>query len=136
MKTISIAGTTGKDAVMRRTQSGDPVLGWSVAVDDGYGDNKTTLWFDCSLWGKRGDTLAPMLKKGTRVAVSGELSTRVHDGKTYLMVNAQTVTLMSPKPSEQPKAEGPDHGEPLKGNAPANFADDLDDQIPFFMEWR
>lgn len=123
MKAISIAGTVGKDAVMRRTQSGDAVLGWSVAVDDGYGENKTTLWFDCSLWGKRGDSLSSMLKKGTRVAVSGDLSTRVHEGKTYLMVNAQNVTLMSPKPTEQPKADGPDHSRSLE--------DELDDGIPF-----
>lgn len=123
MKNVSIAGIVGKDAVMRRTQSGDAVLGWSVAVDDGYGENKTTLWFVCSLWGKRGDTLSSMLKKGTRVAVSGELSTRIHEGKTYLMVNAQSVTLMSPKPMEQPKADGLDHSQRL--------SNELDDEIPF-----
>jgi single-strand DNA-binding protein len=128
MKNISIAGTTGKDAVMRRTQSGEPVLGWSVAVDDGYGENKTTLWFDCSLWGKRGDSLVQYLKKGTKVAVSGELSTRIHEGKTYLMVSVQNVTLMGSKPAEK-QAED-------KGGSQPNFSEDLDDRIPFGAEFR
>jgi single-stranded DNA-binding protein len=32
---LTIAGNIGKDAEVRRTQSGDPVAGFSVAVDNG-----------------------------------------------------------------------------------------------------
>ena len=64
MKQIVIAGRTGKPAELRRTQNGDAVLSFSVAVDDGFGQNKKTLWFDCSVWGKRGETLKDMLPKG------------------------------------------------------------------------
>ncbi len=137
MKNITIAGGITRDSEMRRTQSGDAVLGFSVAVDDGFGDRKTTLYFECSLWGKRGDTLAPMLKKGTKVAVSGEFSTRIHEGKTYFTVSVQNVTLMSPKPAEQQgtPAKEKSYGE-QSGGAPANFADDLDDAVPFEMSWR
>lgn len=125
MKNISIAGTTGKDAVMRRTQSGDAVLGWSVAVDDGYGENKSTLWFDCSLWGKRGDSLVQYLKKGTKVAVSGELSTRVHEGKTYLMVSVQNVTLMGSKPTAEKQTTSYDEPDTRSGS------ELTDDDLPF-----
>ncbi len=38
MKQITIAGRLGKDAELRRTQGGDPVLSFPVAVDDGYGE--------------------------------------------------------------------------------------------------
>lgn len=131
MKNITIAGTVGKDAEQRRTQSGDAVLGWSVAVDDGYGEKKSTIWFDCSLWGKRGDTLSQFIKKGTKVAVSGELGTRIHDGKTYLMVSVQNVTLMGSKPAEQSSTKDQD-----KGGTYGNFSRDLDDEIPFACEWR
>ncbi len=94
MKNITIAGRTGKDAETRHTtQTGDSVTSFSVAVDDGYGDKKTTLWFDCSLWGKRGESLAPHLVKGTAVTVSGDLSKREHEGKTYLTVRVNDVTL-------------------------------------------
>ena len=94
MKNITIAGGLGKDAVLRNTPNGDSVLGFSVAVDDRQGQEKTTIWFDVSLWGKRGAALAQYLTKGTRVAVSGDLGKREHEGKTYLTVRADQVTLL------------------------------------------
>ena len=47
MKNITIAGNIGKTAEVRTTQNGQKVTGWTVAVDDGWGDQKTTIWFDC-----------------------------------------------------------------------------------------
>lgn len=94
MKTITIAGNIGKDAVTRRTQGGDAVTSWSVAVEERNGQEKRTIWFDVSMWGKRGESLASFLGKGNRVCISGELSTREHEGKTYLTVRANDVTLM------------------------------------------
>ena len=34
------------------------------------------------------------IRKGSRVSVAGDLSTREHDGKTYLRVNASDVSLL------------------------------------------
>jgi single-strand DNA-binding protein len=127
MKSLTIAGNIGKDAVTRTTQNGDSVTGWTVAVDDGWGDNKRTLWFDCSLWGKRGEKLAGYLTKGTKVAVSGELSTREHEGKTYLTLRVADVTLQGggqDRPTEKP------------GGGSYAGGDDLVDAIPFRAEWR
>ena len=128
MKTITIAGNIGKDAVTRRTQGGDAVTGWSLAVEERAGQEKRTLWFDCSLWGKRGEALAPYLTKGSRVAVSGDLSTREHDGKTYLTVKASEVTLMG---GGQERRDEP--AAPHRSNASdrqRSDAPDFDD-IPF-----
>lgn len=129
MKAITLAGTVGKDAVIRRTQGGEPVLGFSVAVDDGYGENKTTMWFDIALWGKRGDSLAKYLTKGTKVCVTGEFGQRHHDGKTYFTCRASDITLMGggDKPAAQPATERRDS----YGNQPANLSQDMDDTIPF-----
>ena len=93
MKNITIAGGITRDAELR-TAGSDKVLGFSVAVSEGFGDKKRTLYFDCNLWGKRGETLASMLTKGSKVSVSGDLSTREHNGKTYLTIRANEVTLM------------------------------------------
>lgn len=128
MKSITIAGRTGKNAELRRTQDGTQVLSFSVAVDDGYGDRKKTLWFDCSLFGKRGAALEPILPKGTSVTVSGDFSTREHDGKIYLQVRVNDVTLQGGKPeggrtgTSQPKAS--DFSGAYGGN-------DLNSEIPF-----
>jgi single-strand DNA-binding protein len=102
MKAITIAGNIGKDAEVRHIQgSGDKVTGWTVAVEDRTGKEKGTIWFDCTLWGKRGESLAQYLTKGSKVCVSGELSRREHDGKTYLTIKAEQVMLMGGKPDAQ-----------------------------------
>lgn len=93
MKHIVLAGVVGKDAVLRRTQAGEPILGFSVAVDDGYGENKSTMWFDIALWGKRGQSLEPHLKKGTKVTVSGEFGQRQHENKTYFTCRASDIAI-------------------------------------------
>jgi|SRR5690554_893867 len=73
----SALGRIGRDAEQRQTQNGTAVAGWPLAVDVGFGDNKQTLWLDCSLWGKRAESgLVPLLTKGRQVWVCGELATR------------------------------------------------------------
>ena len=130
MKAITIAGNVGKDAVIRTTQGGDKITGWSVAVEDGFGQNKRTLWFDCSWFGGRGEKLAQYLTKGSKVTVSGDFSTREHDGKTYLQVRVNDVTLQGGKPEGQRDDRQHDQ------RAPAGRAADMDDEIPFAPEWR
>jgi single-strand DNA-binding protein len=141
MKQITIAGNLGKDATLRRTQSGDAVLGFSVAVEERQGQEKRSVWFDCSIWGKRGETLERFLTKGTRVAVAGELSTREHEGKTYLTVKADQVTLMGGGERRDDDPSGPrnsagGYGGAGAGGAPAGGRNDIQDEIPFAMEWR
>ena len=126
MKSITIGGGITRDAVTRTTQGGDKVTGFSVAVSEGFGDNKRTLYFDCSLWGVRGEKLAQYLTKGSRVAVSGDFSTREHEGKTYMTVRASEVTLMGGKAEGQSSPNDDAGGSSRR--APSN---DMDDEIPF-----
>lgn len=126
MKQITIAGNIGRDAVVRRTNAGDAVAGFPVAVEERNGQDKRTLWFDCSLWGKRGDALAQYLTKGSRVTVAGDLSTREHEGKTYLTVRVAEVTLQG---GGERRDDAP-RDRPKEG-AGSTRRDDLDDEIPF-----
>lgn len=136
MNVFTCIGRVGKDAVLRHTQGGDPVAGWSLAVDAGYGDKKVTTWLDCSLWGKRAETLAPMIAKGDRLGVSGELSTREHDGKTYVTLRVSDVTLLGEKkPDSGQRPQSPRGGGPARPqrSTGATGGDDPfpDDSIPF-----
>ena len=137
MKTVVIAGRTGKAAELRRLQDGTPVLSFSVAVDDGYGQNRRTMWFDCSLFGKRGEPLKDMLPKGKEVTVSGELSFREYEGKTYHTVRVNDVTLQGGKPDDAPRQDRNTvqhtRDDPRTGGG---YARDLDDDLPFAPEWR
>lgn len=128
MKIIAISGNIGKTAETRTTQGGDNVTSFNVAVEDRSGREKSTVWFSCSLWGKRGDALAQYLTKGSKVSVSGELSTREHDGKTYLQIRADHVTLMGGGERSQDRGTG---GAPAGG-----AANGYDEDLPFMMEWR
>ena len=130
MKTITIAGRLGKNATLRRTQNGDPVLGFSVAVNDGYGDKAKTMWFECSWFGKRAEKIEQYLTKGTSVCVSGDLGTREYNGKTYLQVRVSELDLMGggERRSDDTGADGYAGG----GVTARNFnSSDLDDEIPF-----
>ena len=122
MKSITIAGNIGRDAEVRRTQSGDPITGFTVAVVERRGNEKSTFWFDVSIFGTRGEGLAPYLRKGGKVCVSGDLGRREHDGKTYLSVRANEVTLMGgAQRQDYTEHDAPQHGQSA----------DLDDEIPF-----
>lgn len=123
MKQITIAGNVTKDAVLRRTQAGEAVLGFSVAVNDR--DNNATF-FEVTVWGKRGSALEPYMKKGTFACVTGAFSTREYEGKTYLQISAGEIAFTSPKSKmddRQSGYEGREDQRPLE--------EDMDDSIPF-----
>ncbi len=111
---------------MRRTNAGDAVAGFPVAVEERNGQDKRTLWFDCSLWGKRSEALAQYLTKGSRVTVAGDLSTREHEGKTYLTIRVSQVTLQG---GGERRDDAP-RDRPREDTA-SGRRDDLDDDIPF-----
>lgn len=102
-------GNLGRDAETKTVGSGKTVTNFSIATK-GRGKDAATVWVDCSLWGARGESLKQYLTKGSKVAVIGSLSTREHNGKTYLQVDVQEVELLG------------------GGGAPAKAADD---GIPF-----
>ena len=74
MNNFNFTGNLGKDAEVKYLQSGTAICEFSVAVKSGYGDKEKTNWVRCAMFGKRAEGgLPPYLKKGTQVAISGEL---------------------------------------------------------------
>lgn len=106
----------GRDAETRFTQSGDPIVSFSVGVKSGFGDKATTTWANCSMFGKRGEAVAPYLKKGSLVGVVGEVSLREWQDKegqkrVNLDVRVNDLTLLGgksdAKPADKPAAKKP-----------------------------
>ncbi|WP_019102191.1 single-stranded DNA-binding protein, partial [Chromobacterium haemolyticum] len=64
------------DAELRYTPSGEPVLSFRVASDIGFGERKSTNWFSCTIFGKRGESLKNYMDKGQQVTVYGQLTLR------------------------------------------------------------
>lgn len=120
MQNITIAGRVGKDAETRQAGSSN-VTSFNVAVDQGYGQNKSTNWFRVSIWGQRGEKLAGYIRKGDNITVVGEFTLGEYDGKPQLNVNAHDVALQGQR--------GQGGGQ---GSAPTPApADDLGDDVPW-----
>lgn len=109
MITVIAAGRLGKDAEMRDA-GGSRVCGFSVAAESGR--ERETRWFDCSIWGNRGEKLCQYLRKGTAVTVTGELTQREYNGKTYDKIEVHDIALQgsrddAPRQQSAPKQQAP-----------------------------
>lgn len=105
MNALNAIGNIGKDAEIRHTPNGDQVAQFSFALTSGYGDKQVTTWLNCNLWGKRADTLAPILLKGTKIGITGELTNRPYIDKAgvekhSLEVRVSDITLLGKKDGE------------------------------------
>lgn len=104
---IEFIGRCTKDPVMRYTPDGKAVVDLNIAVDDGYGDSKKTIWFKVAAWEKMGENCNNFLHKGSLVFIEGRLhhengNPRVWEsngksGASYEIV-ATNVKFLSPKP--------------------------------------
>lgn len=132
MKNITIAGNCTKDAELRDAGS-NKVAGFSVAVNGFAGGEKTTTFFDVSVWGKRGEAVLQFAKRGAKICVTGDLGTREYNGKTYLTVNASDFTPMGGGQQSQDSGQ---HNQSSGYNAGGRPGGDIEDDIPFNPEMR
>jgi single-strand DNA-binding protein len=68
--TIIIVGRLGRDPEMRYTSTGQALTTFSMATDRRYTDSngqqqKQTIWFKISVWGKQAENCNNFLKKAT-----------------------------------------------------------------------
>ena len=80
INSVTISGNLGRDAELRATKSGMQVLGFSVCANsrvkrgDSWEDKPN--WVDVSIFGKRAESVAKYLTKGTHVTIHGRLNQR------------------------------------------------------------
>lgn len=99
----TVIGNLGGAAETKTIPSGKTVTNFSVAAKNGR-DKDSTLWVRCALWGTRGEKVAQYLEKGTRVTVMGVITTREHNGKTYVECDVQEIALQGGKSDGGTKA--------------------------------
>jgi single-strand DNA-binding protein len=121
MNQVNIIGRLGADVELRYTPSGKAVSRMSVAVNERYAQNERVYWFPVICWNGLAETVSNYLHKGSRVAVTGRITTRsfeTDDGnRTITEIVANGVDFLDPKPANQ---------EPREETAPLS-----DDEIPF-----
>lgn len=76
---VNITGNLTRDPELRSTASGTPVLGFGVAVNERRKNQQTGEWedypnfVDCTMFGKRAESVSRYLAKGAKVAIEGKL---------------------------------------------------------------
>ena len=152
MNVWTFTARVGADGELKSTQNGDQLLSFHAANTVGFGDKKTTLWVDCTMWGKRAVSVAPYIVKGQQVAVTGEVTLREFQKKdgttgTVLAVRVAELELVGSKPGDQqgqpkppPQQPKPSNGGYGGNNGNRGYAgqkpqsggyDDMDQEIPF-----
>lgn len=77
MNNVSLMGRLVADPVVRVTSNDVTVANFTLAIDRGYGDDKTADFIDVVAWRATAEFVANWFRKGMRVAVSGSIQTRV-----------------------------------------------------------
>ena len=73
MNKIILTGNITKDAELRYTANDKAYSKFSIANNEGYGDNKKTNFFNCTLWGKSAENISRFLTKGQKVLITGKV---------------------------------------------------------------
>jgi single-strand DNA-binding protein len=132
MNNLTIAGQLGKDSELRATNSDENVLTFSVA--DSQGKDRDSIWWNCSLFGKRALSLQQYLSKGQAVTVSGSVTQRKYTDKqgverTSFDMRVNEVALQGGRRQEEAPSQAPRQAAPSR--APTKGFDDMDSGIPF-----
>lgn len=81
MNKVFLIGRLTADAELRTTTSGKSVTTFSLAVNDGFGEKQKAYFFNVVVWGKGAEAVANYTHKGSKVAVTGKLTSRSYDDK-------------------------------------------------------
>lgn len=118
INTVVIAGRTTKDPEIKVTPSGTAVLSLSLAVNDtkknAQGEWEDVVdFFDCKVFGKRAESLAQYIPKGSKLTINGRLHQdrwQAQDGTNRSSVSIIVQDLELP-PRSQPQGTGEGYGD-------------------------
>ena len=104
MNSICLIGNICNDVELKVTQSGKNVCSFNLAVRRPFSKD-TTDFFTVTCWGKQAESVSQYCKKGTRIGLSGMLTSRKYQDKdgnnrTSIEVVADEVTFVERKSSE------------------------------------
>ena len=122
MNKIFEIGRLTRDPEIRYTQSGKAVCTFSIAVDDGYGENKKAYFFPVVVWNKAAEACGNSLHKGSKVAVTGKLTSRQYDNSEGKKVTVFEIVADA--------FDGVEFLDKKQGGSQSNEID-MTEQIPF-----
>jgi single-strand DNA-binding protein len=136
---VIITGNLTRDPELRATQGGTTILSLGVAVNDRRKDRDTGEWVDhanfvdCTMFGKRADSVSRYLHKGTHVTIEGKLRyeswEKNGERRSKLSVLVDNIEFQNKgESSERPTYETPVARSPQTSPQDAGL---YDEEIPF-----
>jgi single-strand DNA-binding protein len=123
---VILVGNLGRDPEVRRMNSGDPVVTFSVATSESWRDKQTgerkekTEWHRVVIFNENlGKIAEQYLKKGSKVYIEGQLQTRKYQDKDGVEKSSTEIvltrfrgelTLLDSRGSAQGSGGGDDYG--------------------------
>lgn len=81
MNKVILTGHMTKDCELRYTETQKAVATFTIAVNDGYGENRYTSFFQCVAWGTMAENLQKYTGKGSKLLIDGRLQQRSYNNK-------------------------------------------------------
>lgn len=130
MQLIIVAGRVGNVKDPKQVGN-DTVLNFSLAASNGK--DKDPTWYECEIWGKRADSLAPHIAKGLSLTVTGYPKVRVYDGKAIFGISVDRLEFGGGgKAESQQRDTGTGYGAGGSPGSQSSGRPDFDDSdIPF-----
>ena len=131
MNIVALIGNLTRDVELRYTTDQKPIARFSIAVNDGYGEQKRTSYIPIVVFGKQAENADRYLSKGSKVAVNGRIQTGSYEkeGRTIYTTDiiASNIEFLSAKQSanseKKPSEKKPDE--------PSGFTALSEDEVPF-----
>jgi single-strand DNA-binding protein len=137
MNEVILIGNMTRDPEHKQTGSGTDVCHFSLAINDRYKDKEgqmqeSVTFVDCTAWGKQAAPIAQYTRKGSCVAVKGNLKldkweTQEGEARQKLCVTARSVQFLSSGKDDMDQRTG--HDEAGESQAPPTTS--ADDALPF-----
>lgn len=98
-------GNLARDPEIRYTAAGKAVASFSIAVNEGYGENQKATFIPIVAFDKLAEICGNNLIKGRKILVEGRMQVRNYEGKDGIKryvteVIAQNIEFMDSKKSE------------------------------------
>lgn len=108
MNNVSLIGRLTKDVEERRTQSGTPVVSFTLAVNRRKKEDGADF-INCIAWDKAAETIAKYVHKGDLFGVTGYIQTRNYekDGRMNYVTEVVTTSFQFLERKREMASDGP-----------------------------
>lgn len=133
INTVTLVGRFVQDPENRHTAQGTSVTSFTLAVDNGKG--REAAFIDCVAWKNQAEFISMWMHKGTKVAVSGRLSTRNWEDRNGNKRKSTEVVVNDIEFAESKRDSGAEptrgYADPLPSLDQFEELQDDDSDIPF-----